>query len=342
MITEGSIEVIGEEKDIPSKKMHVFYNRDMRVNREISLLLAHQKRKKFNYWYYPLSGTGIRPLRTVKEANIEGTVVVNDKRPSFPKEFSKARKHNEVTDTFNVFCEDARQLSYKIKSFDFADLDPYGSPNIFLDSLLQKLRHKGRVCITATDTAPLCGTYPSTCKRKYWAKPKHGMMMKEIGLRILIRKCQLVAAQHEKALTPILCYAGKHYFKVCFDCLKSKTTAKNLLENQGMFRGAGPLWLGPTVDQDVVSGLEILPHISEETKQHVELLREESRVNTVGFFDIHKLAKKYGIGDIPTMSYVVQKVGEEGVCTRTHYSSTGIKTVVSEERVAELLKRSTN
>ena len=342
MITEGSITVTGEEKDIPSKDMHAFYNRDMRINREISLLLAKTQRENYSYWYYPLAGTGIRPLRTVKEAKIDGTVVVNDKRPSFTKEFQETRKRNNVKDIFNSFSNDARKLSYVIKSFDFVDLDPYGSPNMFLDSIFQKLRHRGMACITATDTAPLCGTYPSTCKRKYWAKPLHGMMMKAIGLRILIRKCQLVAAQHEKALTPVLCYAGQHYFKACFTCLKSKKTADKLLAQHDYVKGAGPLWTGSILDIDTLENLSPTNSISSETKNHIALLKKEAKINSVGFYDVHKVAKKYNIGDIPKMETIIRNVRKKKPCSRTHYSPTGIKTDANESFIASILEGSTN
>ena len=37
------------------------------------------------------------------------------------------------------------------------DLDPYGTPTMFLDSALQTVADGGLMCISATDMAVLCG-----------------------------------------------------------------------------------------------------------------------------------------------------------------------------------------
>ena len=39
------------------------------------------------------------------------------------------------------------------KGFDYIDLDPFGSPNIFLDSAVKRLGRNGILAVTATDTA---------------------------------------------------------------------------------------------------------------------------------------------------------------------------------------------
>ena len=51
--------------------------------------------------------------------------------------------------------------------FDYIEIDPFGSPTDFLESSIVRLSRRGILAVTATDTAPLCGTYPNTCKRKY-------------------------------------------------------------------------------------------------------------------------------------------------------------------------------
>lgn len=43
------------------------------------------------------------------------------------------------------------------KGFDVVDLDPYGTPAMFLDSAMQSVKDGGLMLVTATDMAVLCG-----------------------------------------------------------------------------------------------------------------------------------------------------------------------------------------
>lgn len=141
---------------------------------------------------------------------------------------------------------------------------------------MERISRGGILAVTATDTAALCGTYPSTCKRNYWATPLRNEHMHELGLRILIRKVELIGAQYEKALTPIFSYFKDHYFRAFFLCEKSKTKADEILKNHKYFHycnkclsfftsdsnrekccektmdTAGPLWAGLINDADLV------------------------------------------------------------------------------------------
>lgn len=46
------------------------------------------------------------------------------------------------------------------------DLDPYGSPSIFLDSAIQAVADGGMLMCTATDMAVLCGGNGEVCYSK--------------------------------------------------------------------------------------------------------------------------------------------------------------------------------
>lgn len=46
------------------------------------------------------------------------------------------------------------------------DIDPYGSPSIFLDSAVQSVSDGGILMCTATDMAVLCGTSAEVCYSK--------------------------------------------------------------------------------------------------------------------------------------------------------------------------------
>src|SRR5690606_17379899 len=180
--------------------------------------------------------------------------------------------------------DDANYFLNSNKMFDYIDIDPFGSPNQFLDSSIRHLKKKGLLAVTATDTAALCGTYPDACKRKYWANPLRNELMHEVGLRIFIRKIQLVASQYDKALTPILSYAKDHYVRVFFKSEPGKSKVNKILNEHNFFMEKGPMWTGNLNDLEVLEKLE-------KSKLILSLI-DETRVNILGFFDVHVICRE--------------------------------------------------
>ena len=67
--TEGkSFVIVPKEKKI-SKKLPVFYNPAMKINRDISILLLNSIENKKMQMALPLAGTGIRGVRFLLELN---------------------------------------------------------------------------------------------------------------------------------------------------------------------------------------------------------------------------------------------------------------------------------
>jgi hypothetical protein len=81
----------------------------------------------------------------------------------------------------------------KIKlGFPFqVDLDPYGSPSVFLDSAVQSITEGGLLMCTATDMAVLCGNNGEVCYSKYGAYPLRGKYCHEMALRILLASIEV-------------------------------------------------------------------------------------------------------------------------------------------------------
>lgn len=68
------------------------------------------------------------------------------------------------------------------KQFNAVDLDPYGSPHIFLDGAVQSIADGGLLLVTCTDMAVLCGNSPETCYVKYGAlSMKHKACHEMVG-----------------------------------------------------------------------------------------------------------------------------------------------------------------
>jgi len=218
--------------------------------------------------------------------------------------------------------------------FDYIDIDPYGSPNIFLDSAIKRLARNGILAVTATDTGCLAGTFPNACLRKYWAKPRRDEMMHETGLRILIRKIQLIGADHDKALTPIFSYYKDHYFRIFFICEKGKKRVDEIIKQHGMFNNAGPLWLGQLFDSKITSKIA-----KKSDDNFLRIIEKESKENIIGFYDIHKICKRNKL-KVPKTDLLVKEIKKNDFkISRTHFSPIGIKSDIKLDKLVKLIRK---
>ncbi len=339
LITEGLAKIeVSEEKKI-SKKLPVFYNPVMKLNRDISILLLNSVPDKSIQAALPLAGTGIRGIRFLKELKKGKIKNIGFNDYSSLKNIKENISLNKLDKDKRIFLsgEDANLFLLKSKGFDYIDIDPFGSPNPFLESSIVRLSRNGILAVTATDTAALCGSSPNACLRKYWAKPMRNYLMHEIGIRILIRKIQLIGAQNNKALIPIFSYSKDHYYRIFFRCEKGRQKADKLLEKHKYFlynpktferevsdfnykkgcQYAGPLWAGRLWDDELVEKMhENCDKDNKKLYKLISLIKEESKINVVGFYDLHKLYK-----DVPKIETILKK----GKISRTHFLGWGVR-----------------
>ncbi|MBS3113081.1 tRNA (guanine(10)-N(2))-dimethyltransferase [Candidatus Woesearchaeota archaeon] len=296
-----------------SKKLPVFYNPEMKGNRDISVSLLNALDREMDI-ALPLAGSGVRGIRFLLECK-NMKVHFNDLNP---KAYELIRENLELNNVKGVVSNlDADLFLLNSKGFDYIDIDPFGSPNFFLDSAIKRIARNGILGVTATDTSSLAGTFIKTCQRKYWAKPLHNYLMHEVGIRILIRKVQLIGAQYEKALTPIFSHSTKHYMRVYFMCEKGKQKADAIIRQHGEFEGAGPIWLGQLWDNSIVEKMEL---------GELSVIQDEAKIDVVGFYDVHAICKKLK-KRTPTMDLIFKEVKKKGykICF-THFSRYGVKT----------------
>lgn len=283
-------------------------------------------------------------------------------------------KYNLKNKRIMVFNEDANLFLLKSSGFDYIDIDPFGTSNPYLESAIKRISRNGILAVTNTDTAALAGTYPEACMRKYWSKPKLDYMMHETGLRILIRKAQLIGMQHEKALFPVFSYFKDHYFRVFFECIKGKKLCDDVAARHGMLNDAGPLWLGelwdgklanrmhstllknPIDDESLkISSIKNKETINKsnndknliiknnqntnELLKFLKTIKEESKINAAGFYDLHDIAEKRKLKKIMRKDEVIKKINNIGFkASNTHFSGTGIRTNAPYNLLFKLLK----
>ncbi len=165
--------------------------------------------------------------------------------------------------------------------------------------------------------------------------------MHELGVRILIRKVQLVGTQYEKALVPILSYSKEHYMRVYFRCTKSKTACDEVLTQHGMFNDAGPLWLGSLGDPLLVAQmLKKGAWIDEELQKFLALIHEELLVGGIGFIDIHRLVERLGLHEIPPFSKIIAELRKQRYSvSHTHFNNVALRTTASEKEIEKIIKK---
>jgi tRNA (guanine26-N2/guanine27-N2)-dimethyltransferase len=170
IIKEGKVSIIVPEFEKVSSKAPVFYNPVMELNRDLSVAAISAFREGFDKDISvcdTFGGTGIRGIRYAKEIDGVEEAVINDLNPMAVEYARENIKLNHL-DNVSVFMEDANMILRQCKGkFDVVDLDPFGTPSPYVDSAAHSIRAGGMICVTATDTSALCGTYIEPCIRKY-------------------------------------------------------------------------------------------------------------------------------------------------------------------------------
>ncbi|MBR9690819.1 tRNA (guanine(10)-N(2))-dimethyltransferase [Candidatus Woesearchaeota archaeon] len=360
-ITEGKAKIQTHTARIVSKEMPVFYNPKMEFNRDTSILVLNAIDKKNLQIGLPLAGSGVRAARFLLELKKEKikSIKINDHSPDAVKLIKKNIEINEeglICEDIEVSQLDANNFLLDSVGFDYIEIDPFGTPNPFLDSAVKRISRGGIIAATSTDTAPLCGTYPKTCKRKYFAAPIRNEHMHEAGLRILIRKAQLIGAQFDKALIPIFSYSKDHYFRTYFRCEKGKTRVDNIISEHKYFLYctkclnynissynkqecckklmdfAGPIFTGKINDSSLIKKMKA-------DDKFIQTILEESKINLPFFYDIHKIAKKYKIG-IPKTDELISRLKKAGFkASKTHFNIYAVKTDASIEKIIKIMKK---
>jgi tRNA (guanine26-N2/guanine27-N2)-dimethyltransferase len=318
-----------------SKKLEVFYNPVMKFNRDMSVAVLNALPNTQMQVADIMAASGVRSIRFLKELkkNKIASITMNDFSKKAVQYIKKNLKKNNLQKDKRIILKnkEANLLLLESKGFDYIDIDPFGTPIPFLDAACKRISRDGILAVTATDTSALAGAFPAACRRKYSAIPLHGPIMHEIGLRILIMKCQSIAAQYDKALLPVFSYSRDHYMRVFFHCLKGKSKADDIVKQHSMYGAAGPIWLGQLWDAALLKNMK-------SDDAFFKIIKEEAEIDTVGFYDIHALCKKNHIM-IPKHHAVMDAIRKKGYAVaRTHFSDTGLRTAMKEEELLKIIK----
>lgn len=185
-----------------------------------------------------LAASGIRSMRYALEITNINEILANDFDQKAVELIDTNIKLNQVSHIVKSNYDDAISLmntrsKSKKTHFDCIDLDPYGSPSIFLDSAIRSVKSGGLLLITATDAGPLCGNGVDACYTKYGSVSLRTPSCHELALRILLQSVNSHAVRHSKYIVPVLSLSIDFYFRLFVLVYDGQMKAKESLTNIG-------------------------------------------------------------------------------------------------------------
>ncbi|WP_277554365.1 tRNA (guanine(26)-N(2))-dimethyltransferase [Halobaculum limi] len=363
-VTEGGVTVeVEDARDGASEGRadEVFYNPKMELNRDVTVAVLrayadHEPRAET--YFDAMAASGVRATRAAAEgwdvtaADIDADAVELAARNLAPYD-------GEAVEG------DANALLHE-GFFDVVDVDPYGSPMPFVDSAVAGTRNL--LCVTATDTAPLCGAHFEAGVRRYDTLPRNTEYHPEMGLRVLIGALVRRAATRDKAALPVCSHVSRHYARTYLELEANATDATATLENLGFVHHcqdclerdheygrlpdapescpycdsarvvtAGPIWLGPIADADFAEavGDAVSDDMGTARRAREMLDTIAGELDTPTHYDQHRLCKQWGRPAVG-MDEFVETLREAGYeSSHAHYSGTAFKTEATVEQMRE-------
>jgi len=352
-VTEGGVTVEVPEQPEAGVGEGVFYNPDQERNRDLTVAILRAARSRLDRTDTYLDATAASGIRGVRAAADGWAVTCCDVDPEAADLCRANLARNDLEGT--VRREDANLRLHR-ERFDVVDLDPFGTPTPFVDSAVRSARQL--LCVTATDTAPLCGAHFDSGVRHYGAVPRNTEYHAEMGVRVLVSAVVRAGARHDVALRPVLTHATDHYVRTylivdggasvandridalghvhhCQHCLWRTHTHGLLADPPDAcphcghhLQTAGPIWLDPVVEGSFLSavadGLDASMGTVEEAADLLERL--DGELETPTHYDQHRLTKRWGTSAVAMDEFLdgLRAAGHDA--SRTHYGGTTFKT----------------
>ncbi|MDW0206570.1 MAG: tRNA (guanine(10)-N(2))-dimethyltransferase [Nitrososphaeraceae archaeon] len=365
-------------QSVPPKNP-AFFNPNAKWNRDISMLVykVYTSSSKNKTLADSICGVGARGLRASVEVPQIETIYFNDLNPiaiEFAKESAKLNQvQYKCIFKTNEVCKFLNFEEREIRRFDIVDLDPFGSPSPYVDCVLRSVSNGGLISITATDTAVLCGVYPSVCYRKYYGFPIRSEYSNEIGVRLLVSFIALNATRFDLSVVPYFCHSNLHYLRVYLKIIFSSSLANTVSSKIGFIKHcqkcksrrvekirepnlvcdlcgakcimAGPLWIDSIFDSDFVNSmLNELKNSENRTSprnDHNRLLKMmqicTSELPIPAYFETDSIASSAKKSSI-SLDKVISTLASNGFqSSKTTMNEKGFKTDATPKEIIELL-----
>ena len=319
----------------------VFYNPDMAFDRALSVHMVKASEKKEVCDAF--SGSGIRAILYALEG---GSVTANDHNPRAVELIKKNAESNNVS--IEILNEDANLL-LRNRRFEVVDVDPFGSPVPYLDSVMNGLKNDSFLFVTATDTEALCGYARKAALRKYGVSLLKTPFAKELGVRVLLTTIMREGAKHRFGFSVLFSYWRKHYIRVFLRATWSKKAAFNCMNKVnpvffcecgyfsfeldrvrtcpvcgGTITWISPVYLGNIKDNHFLERIE-----------HDLVKQARKECDIPFYYDTHSLAKFHKIYP-PKIEELIRNL-KGFSASRTIFCSTGVKTDAPLTTVLEVM-----
>jgi len=352
-VREGGVRIeVPEERHGASEGAGsgVFYNPVQELNRDITVGVLRTVADDCDSYLDAMTASGVRAVRAanagydVTACDVDTDAVELARRNLDGNDLAGEVHHRNV----NAHMHESRQ--------DVVDLDPFGTPVPFLDAAFQSA---GRyLCVTATDTAPLCGAHFESGVRSYGAVPRNTEFHPEMGLRVLLSALVRTAARYDIAARPVLSHVSSHYVRTYVELDHGARAANDCIEGLGyvdhcqkcLWRDsettliaeptktcpncgqstwtAGAIWLGPAHDAGFVESVrESIPDSFGEASKANRLLETVAgELHEPTHYDQHKLYKRWGEPNIAMDEFLEELRAAGYEASRTHFGGTTFKT----------------
>jgi len=360
-VREGGVEIAVPEQG-EGVGDEVFYNPEQELNRDLTIatLRAYTDREERAATYLDaMAASGIRGVRAAADG---WDVTCCDVDDDAVERCEENLARNDLSG--EVRKRDVNALLHE-EYFDVVDLDPFGTPIPFADAAFQGTRNL--LCVTATDTAPLCGAHFHSGVRSYSAVPRNTEYHAEMGVRILLGALARTGARYDVAVRPLVTHASNHYVRTYLEVDRGATVANETLESLGYIhhceaclarqteRGllanppaecpncgeaiqtAGPAWLALPHDRAFVG--RVREEVDEEmgTAEQARKLTDtlEAELDEPTHYDQHKLYKQWSEPATAMDEFLdaLRAAGHDA--SRTHYGGTTFRTSASVPEIRE-------
>jgi len=359
-VREGSVRIRVPEQETGDGE-EVFFNPEQELNRDltVAVLRAYRDRNDGVETYLDaMTATGVRAVRAASEG-LDATALDVD-----PEAVDLARANLRANDLAGSVRRRDANVDLHRNYYDVVDLDPFGTPIPFADAAFRGTRDL--LCVTATDTAPLCGAHFDPGVRRYSTVPRNTEYHAEMGLRVLLSALARTGARYDVGVRPLLSHATRHYVRVyldldrgagpandaidalghvhhCEDCLHREAEGGLIADppeacpNCGGDRvlTAGPIWLAPARDgaftrrvRDAVTG-----EMGTAERARDLLDTVEAELDEPTHYDQHRLCKAWGRSAAPMDEFLDAIRAAGFAASGAHYGGTAFKTDAS---VAEI------
>ncbi|MFC5971471.1 tRNA (guanine(26)-N(2))-dimethyltransferase [Halomarina salina] len=351
-VREGNVTVEVPEQADAGRGDGVFFNPDQELNRDltVAVLRAHCEDHGVGSYLDATAASGIRGVRAASEG---WDVTCSDTDPEAVDLASENLARNDLAG--DAVHRNANALMHETWH-DVVDLDPFGTPVPFADAAFNSARDL--LCVTATDTAPLCGAHFESGLRKYGAVPVNTDYHAEVGMRVLLSALARTAARYDVGVTPVFSHATRHYVRTYLRLDQRATDANRTLEDLGYVyhcfecgyrehergyladpigdcpncgtstRTVGPLWLARTHEPAFVE--RVAGHVTDEMgeRKRAERLcdRLAGELDEPTHYDQHRLSKQWGVSAIGMDEFVGRLRDAGHDASRSHYGGTTFKT----------------